>query len=94
VRYHSSRKPGYTCLGLIISPYAKENYIDHTIYSFESWLRIIEERYNIQTLTARDTNAADMLSAFDFTQRPLSPVVLSATRQGSAYRQPLQKIEH
>ena len=59
--------------GLIISPYAKENYIDHNTYSFESWLKIVEERFDVNPMTARDTNALDMLDAFDFTQKPRPP---------------------
>jgi phospholipase C len=78
--------------GLVISPYARQNYIDHQTYSFESWLRIVEERFDVHPMTARDTNASDMLNAFDFTQKPRRPVVLDP--DGSAYPQPLQIIEH
>jgi phospholipase C len=78
--------------GLVISPYAKQNYIDHNTYSFESWLKIVEKRFNIYPMTARDTNATDMLDAFDFTQQPRAPIILSATSAGSHYPQPLQKI--
>ncbi len=80
--------------GLVISPYAKEGFVDHNTYSFESWLRIVEERFGVQPLTARDTNARDMLTAFDFTQKPREPVMLSATELGSPYPQPLQAIQH
>jgi phospholipase C len=78
--------------GLIISPYAKQNYIDHNVYSFESWLKIVEKRFDITPMTARDTGALDMLDAFDFTQQPRAPVILSATKNGSNYPQPLQTI--
>jgi phospholipase C len=80
--------------GLVISPYARQNYIDHNTYSFESWLKIVEERFDVNPMTARDTNALDMINAFDFSQTPRSPIVLSPTREGSTYPQPLQKIEH
>ena len=78
--------------GLVISPYAKEGYIDHNTYSFESWLKIVEERFSVNPMTARDTNALDMLDAFDFTQHPRLPVILAASRDGSPYPQPLQQI--
>jgi phospholipase C len=78
--------------GPVISPYARQGYIDHTTYSFESWLKIIEERYGIAPMTARDTNAADMLAAFDFSQHPRAPVILAPTTRGSAFPQPLQTI--
>ena len=80
--------------GLIISPYARQGFIDHSTYSFDSWLKIVEERFGIQPLTARDRNAADMLAGFDFTQQPRQPVILAATRQGSAYPQASQSIGH
>jgi phospholipase C len=79
--------------GLIISPYAKENYIDHNTYSFESWLKIVEERFDVNPMTARDTNASDMLSAFDFTQKPRLPYILQPNGD-AAYPAPLQKISH
>ncbi|MGA9100131.1 MAG: alkaline phosphatase family protein [Methanotrichaceae archaeon] len=78
--------------GIVISPYAKQGYIDHNTYSFESWLKIVEERFGVKPLTARDTMAGDMLEAFDFNQKPRPPVILSATREGSPYPQPLQTI--
>jgi hypothetical protein len=68
--------PGKTCFGQATS--------------FESWLRIVEERFSIDPMTARDTSAMDMISAFDFNQQPRPPIVLSATREGSPYPQPLQ----
>lgn len=79
--------------GLIISPYAKENYIDHNTYSFESWLKIVEERFDVNPMTARDTNASDMLNAFDFTQKPRQPIILQPNGT-TAYPAPLQQISH
>jgi phospholipase C len=78
----------------VIGPYAKQNFIDHNTYSFESWLRIVEERFGVRPMTARDTSASDMLSAFDFTQSPRPPIILSATTKGSPYPQPSQVIKH
>ena len=78
--------------GIVISPYAKQGYIDHNTYSFESWLKIVEERFGVKPMTARDTLAGDMLQAFDFNQKPRLPVILDATREGSPYPQPLQVI--
>jgi len=77
---------------LVISPYAKQGYIDHTTYSFESWLKLVEERYGVAPMTSRDARAADMMSAFDFTQQPRPPIILSATPTGSHYPVPGQAI--
>jgi len=71
--------------GLIISPYIRRGYIDHKVTSTASWLKIVEERYSLPSLTARDATAYDMIDAFDFTQSPRQPVLLRATPQGSPY---------
>jgi phospholipase C len=62
---------------IIISPYAKSGYISHTQYEFSSFLKFVETRYGLQSLTARDTNANDMTDSFNFSQTPQSPLVLS-----------------
>lgn len=79
--------------GLIISPYAKQGYIDHNTYSFDSWLRIVELRFGVPALTSRDKMANPMLDGFDFSRRARRPVFLSPTRTGSPYPHPLQKAE-
>jgi phospholipase C len=75
--------------GLVISPYAKQGAIDHTVLSFDSYLRLIEDRFlDGQRLdprtdgrpdarpTVRERLADDVTHAFDFTQEPRSPVIL------------------
>ncbi len=79
--------------GLVISPYARQGFIDHTVHSSASWLRIVEERFGLEPLTARDAGASDMIEDFDFSQKPRPPVILSATTRGSPYPQPLQTIQ-
>jgi len=61
---------------LIISPYAKPAYISHTQYELSSILKTIEERFNLPSLNGRDVAANDTLDSFDFSQKPLSPLVL------------------
>ncbi len=80
--------------GLVISPYARQGYIDHKTYSFESWLKIVEERFGISSMTKRDKDALDMMDSFDFTQQPRAPLLLAATENGSSYPQPRQVIKH
>jgi phospholipase C len=63
---------------IILSPYAKPGYIDHTQYEFSSVLKFIEDRFNLQPMTNRDAVANDPANfAFDFTQSPLPPLVLN-----------------
>ncbi len=80
--------------GLVISPYAKQDYIDHNSYSFDSWLKMVETRFGLPSLTEREKVANNMLDAFDFTQRPRPPVLLDASINGTAYPHELQTIEH
>jgi phospholipase C len=61
---------------IVISPYARPGYIDHTTYEFASVLRFIETIFDVPPLTSRDANANDMLGAFDFSQQPQAPLVL------------------
>jgi phospholipase C len=65
---------------IIISPYAIPNNVSHTTYEFSSFLKLVEERYNLKPLSStRDGNPllGDMLDSFNFNQSPLSPPVLS-----------------
>ena len=78
--------------GLVISPYARQGYVDHRSYSFESWLRIVEERFGVIPMTARDDAASDMIDAFDFTQQPRPGVILNPA--GSPYPPTLQALTH
>ena len=55
---------------IIISPYAKRGYVDHTQYEFGSILKTIEENFGTGTIGTTDVRAADMFDAFDFTQAP------------------------
>ena len=67
---------------LIISPWAKQGYVDSTTYEFSSVLKFIETVYNLPSLTKRDAAASNMLNAFDFSQDvdPESRKLLLETR--------------
>jgi len=61
---------------MIISPYSKSGYISHVQYEFSSFLKLVEERFNLPALTQRDAVANDLLDGIDFTQTPLPPFIL------------------
>jgi phospholipase C/LysM repeat protein len=78
--------------GLIISPYARQGYIDHQTLSFDAYLKLTEDlflggqRIDPQTdgrpdprPTVREnaSQLGDLLDDFDFSQPPRAPVVLS-----------------
>ncbi len=58
---------------LVISPYAKPGYVDHTQGEFSSVLRFIEDNWGLSKLTARDRQADNLSEAFDFSQTPRRP---------------------
>ena len=45
---------------LIISPFAKQGYVDHTMYDTTSILKLIETRFNLPPLTERDAQATPL----------------------------------
>ena len=63
--------PGARVPLLIISPWAKKGFIDHTQYDTTSLLKFIETRWNLQPLGTRDAATNDLSNAFDFTQTPI-----------------------
>ncbi|MBV9324819.1 MAG: acid phosphatase [Chloroflexi bacterium] len=60
--------PGVRVPTIVISPFARKAFVDHTQYETTSILKLIEERWNLEPLTERDAHAGDMLTAFDFNQ--------------------------
>jgi phospholipase C len=59
--------PGTRIPALIIGPFAKKGYVDHTQYETASILAFIEKRWNLDPLSSRDRNANPLENAFDFT---------------------------
>jgi len=55
---------------LIISPYAKKNYVSHTTMDHVSVLKLIQWNWTLPRLNTRNAASGDMLDAFDFTQTP------------------------
>lgn len=53
---------------LMISPWAKQGFVDKTTYEFSSVLKFIETMFDLPCMTNRDCGANNMLNAFDFEQ--------------------------
>ena len=64
--------PGRARTGVIISPYAKKGFVDHTQYETVSILSFIETRWKLTPLNTRDARAANLTAAFDFSQTPVT----------------------
>ena len=55
---------------MVISPFTKKNFVSHTPMDYTAYLRFIEARWSLPTLTARDASMPDMTEFFDFTGKP------------------------
>ncbi|MCL4561055.1 MAG: alkaline phosphatase family protein [Chloroflexi bacterium] len=71
---------------ILVSPYARKGYIDHTQYDFTSILKFIEDNWGLTSLTQRDAHANSLITAFDFSQAPRAPVFVSDVRSNSPTR--------
>lgn len=57
--------PGTRVPTLVIGPFAKKGFVDHTQYDTTSILKLIETRFGLAPLGARDAAAADMTAALE-----------------------------
>jgi phospholipase C len=72
---------GFRVPTLVISPWAKHGYIDHTPYEFGSLLSLVESVFHVPSLGARDSigiGRNNMMNSFDFSQTPQPPLILQA----------------
>jgi phospholipase C len=58
--------PGTRVPAIVISPFARRGFVDHTVYETTSILATIEHRWHLAPLGTRDAAAHDMSNAFDF----------------------------
>ena len=61
---------GYRVPLLVISPFSKKNYVSHTVADYTAWLKLVETRFDLPSLTKRDAAQMDMTEFFDFTNVP------------------------
>ena len=61
---------GYRLPLVVISPFAKKNFVSHTVADYTATLKLIETRFNLPALTARDAAQMDMTEFFDFNAAP------------------------
>jgi acid phosphatase len=60
--------PGTRIPAIIISPYARRGYVDHTSYDTTSILKFITRRFGLDPLPGARAGAGDLSAAFDFTR--------------------------
>ena len=57
---------GLRAPALLISPYARRHYIDHTTLDFPSIVKFIEDNWRLRPLGRLDATAGSIMGAFDF----------------------------
>jgi phospholipase C len=78
---------GYRVPLMIISPFARKNYVSHTVADYTAWLKLVETRFDLPSLTKRDSAQMDMTEFFDFVNVPwkVPPVPPPQPTNGSCY---------
>ncbi|HEY5028000.1 MAG TPA: alkaline phosphatase family protein, partial [Candidatus Angelobacter sp.] len=61
---------GYRLPLVVISPFTKKSFVSHTVADYTATLKLIEARFNLPSLTARDAAQMDMSEFFDFNNVP------------------------
>jgi phospholipase C len=85
---------GFRVPCLIISPYAKHDYVQHRFYAFGSILRFIEQALNVPPLSHfgkgfmfTDESSNSIEDSFDFTQSPSKFAPIAAKYPASYFKQ-------
>ena len=58
--------PGTRIPALIVSPFARRGYVDHTSYDTTSIIKLITRRFDLEPLPGVRAGAGDLTAAFDF----------------------------
>jgi phospholipase C len=75
---------------LVISPYAKQNYVSHVQYETASVLRFAEDLWGLDRLADADRRAnSPAVDCFDFLQKPRPFVRIHAPKSPEFFMQPL-----
>ncbi|XJZ27868.1 phospholipase C [Bacillota bacterium Lsc_1132] len=75
---------------LVISPYAKKNFVDHTLTDQASILKFIEDNWNLGRIggTSLDTQAGSIETMFDFKKGPRNEKLLLDEKTGLPLKKP------
>lgn len=61
---------GYRVPLIVVSPFSRKHYVSHTVADYTAWLKLVETRFDLPSLTKRDAAQMDMTEFFDFTNIP------------------------
>jgi len=59
---------GFRVPFVMVSPWSNKNFVSHVVNDHTSILKLIETRFNLPALAARDAVASDLTDMFDFSQ--------------------------
>jgi phospholipase C len=78
---------GYRVPLIVVSPYAKKNYVSHSVADTTAILKLIETRFGVASLTKRDAAQIDMTEFFDFNNPPWAtpPTPPTQNTNGACY---------
>jgi hypothetical protein len=63
--YDGFARYGFRVPSVIVSPYAKRDYVSHLVYDHTSILALVERKWNLPAMTYRDANANDLTDFLD-----------------------------
>jgi phospholipase C len=75
---------GFRVPAIIVSPYAKANFISKTDYEFGSILKYIENNWDLGSLGTSDKRAASIIDCFNYNQSPI-PFTVIPSQRGKSY---------
>ena len=61
---------GFRVPAVIVSPYARPNYVSHVVHDHTSILKLIQTKWNLPPLTRRDAQADNLLDSLDLSNAP------------------------
>jgi phospholipase C len=61
---------GFRVPAVIVSPFARPEYVSHVTHDHTSVLKLIERKWNLPPLTRRDAAADDLLDSLDLAAPP------------------------
>ena len=73
------RGRGFRVPALLVSPYARQGFVDSTPLDHTSILRFIEDNWRLAPLAARDAQARGLNRAFDFAGEPREPQLMAGS---------------
>ncbi|MGH3562380.1 MAG: alkaline phosphatase family protein, partial [Mycobacterium sp.] len=64
-QYDGFHRYGFRVPMILVSPYAKQNYVSHLVYDHSSVVALVERIWNLPALGLRDANANDLTDLLD-----------------------------